>query len=108
MADMPKSIRVGYREYTVEDWPSNQASAGGRWGECDRMNLVIRVRTDLAPSVRAEVLLHEVIHTAYYNAVLQKDDDEERVVETLGNQLTQIWRDNPEFVAFMSASLHGE
>lgn len=107
MAVLPKSIRVGYRSYRVEPWAAREASATSRWGECDRMNLVIRIRDDLVAQVQAEVLMHEVIHAAYSNAALQKDDDEERLVEALGNQLTQVWRDNPDLVAFMSASLAG-
>jgi len=102
---LPKSIRVGYRDYAIESWVPALASAAGRWGECDRMNMVIRIRDDLLPSVTAEVLLHEVIHAAYQMGALDSDDKEERVVEVLGNQLAQVWRDNPEFVVFMSEAL---
>lgn len=102
---LPKSIRVGYRDYAVEGWLPALASANSRLGECDRINLVIRIRDDLKPAVAAEVLLHEVIHAAYHIGALESGDGEERVTETLGNQLAQVWRDNPEFVDFMSESL---
>jgi len=102
--NLPKSIRVGYRDYAVEDWPVALANANARWGECDRLNCVIRVRDDLLPKVKAEVLLHEVLHAAYDMGCCD-NSDEEKLVNILGNQLTQIWRDNPEFVSFMSESL---
>lgn len=103
--DLPKSIRVGYRDYAVEPWSSVVASANGRLGECDRLNLIIRIRSDLNPMVTAEVLLHEVIHACYGNGVLEAEDSEERVTESLANQLAQVWRDNPHFVDFMSVAL---
>ena len=105
MAELPKSIRVGYRDYTVEEWPANLASVSNRWGECDRRNLGIRIQQDLLPAMRAEVLLHEVIHAAYEMGALDEKDGEERIACVLGNQLTQVWRDNPELIAFMSESL---
>lgn len=104
---LPASIRVGYRDYAIEKWMPALASASGRFGECDRLNLVIRVREDLPASITAEVLLHEVIHAAYANGALEAGDGEERVTETLANQLSQVWRDNPDFTDFMSASLRG-
>ena len=105
MPELPKSIRVGYRTYAVEDWPAIQASAAARWGECDPTNLVIRVRVDLAQMIRAEVLLHEVLHAAYDMGRLEPGADEEKTVSVLANQLAQVWRDNPDLVSFLSESL---
>jgi hypothetical protein len=107
MAEMPKSIRIGYRDYAVEHWPTNIATASNRLGECDRMNFVIRVREDMNPQLTAEVLLHEVIHAVWEMGCMgdPPSGDEERCVNILGNQLTQVWRDNPKFIAFMTESL---
>jgi len=105
MADLPKSIRVGYRDYTIEDWPVHKSSGEGKIGSCDRDNAVIKICTAYGPAQSAECLLHEVFHAAYYMGVLDPGDNEERTVSVLGNIMTQVWRDNPEFVAFMSESL---
>jgi hypothetical protein len=104
MAKLPTKLRVGYRDYAVEDWASNLANVSDQLGECDRINCIIRIRTDLIPTVKAEVLMHEVLHAAYHMGSAD-NADEEKLVSILGNQMTQIWRDNPDFVAFMSASL---
>jgi hypothetical protein len=104
--ELPKSVRVGYRDFIVENWESRFAVASGRVGECDKMGGVIRVDTQYGPQRAALTLLHEVIHAIWDTAEMDELDlSEEVVVSVLAAQLTQIWRDNPDFVAFMSASL---
>lgn len=103
MAQMPETIRVGYLDYVVEAWPSSLASTSDRIGECDRQNSIIRIRDDLPPQKTAEVLLHEVLHAAYDMGCIS-GEDEEKIVSIFGHQLTQIWRDNPQFVAFMEST----
>lgn len=105
MADLPKSIRVGFRTFTVEQWDSRKAVAASCYGECDKLNGVIRVDTQFGPEKAANTLLHEVLHACWCIGYLDDEAKEEPVVGTLANQLTQVWRDNPEFVAFMSESL---
>lgn len=102
---LPKSIRVGYRDYAVLDWNAMEASSARRLGEADHHALIIRVRADLPRQVAAEVLLHEILHCCFWSGAIEHRDHEERIVLTLGNQLSQVWRDNPEFVAFMSEAL---
>lgn len=101
----PASIRVGYRTYDIEVWSAMVASAGDRLGECDNLCGTIRIREDL-PMVKAgNTMLHEVMHACWYVASLEDDDKQERIVNTLANQLTQVWRDNPELVAWINARL---
>lgn len=102
MIDLPKSVKVGYRVYPIEDWAPAVAEAAGRDGECHRPQGVIRVRTDFDPQYVAEVLLHEVLHAGYDMGGLKAEDDEERVVTVLTCQIMQIWRDNPDLVEFVS------
>ena len=102
---LPASIRVGYRDYAVEAWPPREASASERYAECDRVNQIIRVRDDLPEQLTAECLLHEVIHAAYDMACIDIGDSEERTVSALGNQLSQVIRDNPDLVAYLQEAL---
>lgn len=101
---MPTTIRVGHLDYRVEDWTPSEAYVNGRFGECDKHHLVIRVRADLPAQRKAEVLLHEVLHAAWEMGDLSDGCAEEKVVTVLANQMTQVWRDNPEFVSFMEGS----
>lgn len=102
---LPGSIRVGYRTYRVEEFEILDATSADKFGECDHIRGLIRVRMDLGPVVIANTLLHEVLHACCEVGGLQDDDKEERVVEVLSNQLTQVWRDNFEWSSWMEAML---
>lgn len=104
MAELPKSVRVGYRTYRVEEWSPAQATAADAFGECDKVNGIIRIRSDLEQALKAEVLSHEIHHAAYFHGQLEPGDSEERVVSVMAVQMTQVRRDNPDWVAFESAS----
>lgn len=64
-----------------------------------------RIRSDIPAVTQAEVLLHEVLHCAFWFGCIEDKDDEERTVSILSNVMAQVWRDNPDFVAFMSKCL---
>lgn len=106
MTDLPKSIRVGYRDYSIELWAANHAMSAGRYGECDKANAVIRIDVSYGAVKAASTLLHEVLHACCDVGQREDEDSEERTVSVLSNQLAQVWRDNPDFVAFMSDSLN--
>ena len=105
---LPSVVRVGFREYLVQQWKPLSATSARRLGECDHLELVIRIREDLAPALQAETLLHEVLHCAFWTGGIEDKDDEERTVSVLSTQLAQIWRDNPKLVAFLSAALDAQ
>lgn len=108
MPELPKTIRVGYRDYTIGEYEPRLAEAEGNAGWHSAFLMEIRVRTDHRPAEVANTLLHETLHAAYKHGALAPGDDEEHVVTVLANQLTQVWRDNPEFVTFMSTCLWSE
>lgn len=99
---LPETLRIGYRDFTVEAWAKPPIEVAG---ECDTNWGAIKVDTQYGPERTAEVLLHEVLHAAYRNGGIEQGDSEERVVTILANQLSQIWRDNLDLVTFMSESL---
>jgi hypothetical protein len=101
----PKSIRIGYRDFAVEDWDTKHASVAGRLGECDRANAVIRIDTSYGPVQSAETLLHEVLHGCFGIAGIDEADSEERTVTHLSAQLAQVFRDNPELLAYLKTAL---
>lgn len=98
---LPKSVRVGCFDYAIEEWDTRLANAAERFGECDRLNNVIRVRTDMPPARVAEVLLHEVLHVIWEVGCCDSGD-EEKVVSILAMVQCQVWRDNPDLIAFMT------
>jgi hypothetical protein len=108
MTALPTSVRVGYADFTVIDWPYMEAISNDADGECHPQTRIIRIRSDLNPGRKACVLLHEILHAAYQMGDLSGGESEEKIVTVLAHQMTQVWRDNPDFVRFMEASLGRE
>ena len=82
--------------------------------ECDGITLhhrgIIEVEKGLPAIEQANTMLHEVMHAVYYvqgmNCIDAKADDvEEKIINSLGNGLTQVFRDNPEFTASVMVRL---
>lgn len=92
--ELPKSVRVGYATYKIEEWPVELANAAARHSECDKLNHIIRVRTDMKACETANSLLHEILH-AIWNVGAIDSGDEEKCVTIFANQLIQIMQDNP-------------
>lgn len=104
---MPQSVRVGPFDYRVQSWPSREASAADRFGECDRFNNVIRVRDDISRQRSAETMIHEILHAVWDTQGLGDNETEERIVTCFGLGLSQVIRDNPDFVAWVQQNLEG-
>jgi hypothetical protein len=105
VSDLPKSIRVGYSDFAVCEMSPLAATGKDVFGECDLTMAEIRIRADIGPQKMANTLLHETLHAAYYIGDLGRDDKQERIVTVLANVMSQVWRDNPELVAFINERL---
>lgn len=101
MSKMPESVKVGYRDFKIEPWPSHEATTYGADGLCDKRNAIIRIRDDLEPQLKAETLIHELKHAAWDMAALGDRATEEAAITSLSRYEAQIWRDNPELVAYI-------
>ncbi|WP_269929964.1 hypothetical protein [Aminobacter sp. HY435] len=103
---MPATVRVGGLDYTIKPWNRMAADNTGAYGMCDRSTLVILIQEGLTPQWEAHVLVHEVLHAAYAAAgmtAIHEHVSEERLVGALSYQLIQVWRDNPDLVAYIEA-----
>lgn len=107
MSKLPAIVRVGGLDYTIKRWNRQAADNAGAFGMCDRATQVILIQDGLPPQLEAHVVLHEVLHAAYSAAgmnAIPEHISEERLVGALTHQLTQVWRDNPDLVAYMEAT----
>ncbi len=95
----PKQLKVGWRTFTLNfKWRPAKDSLGSIHQE----KSVIRVARSLQGIRRAEVTLHELLHSVFHvwsiNQHMGGDDSkEEAVVEALGHALVTTMKDNPEF-----------
>lgn len=95
-------IKVGYRQYRLNEWSANDGMANQCFGKCDTNTAQIFVDFSLPPEKRANTAIHECLHAIWSEWALDDKDDEERIVRALANGLTQILRDNPDFAAFIT------
>lgn len=102
MSALPSSIRIGFAVFAVEpinDLPKKVL------GDIEPDHARIRIDVDRPDQMIAATLLHEVLHGCWYMANLPEQADEEDVVTSVANQLSQVWRDNPELITYLSTAL---
>jgi Zn-dependent peptidase ImmA (M78 family) len=101
--NLPPSLRIGYRDYKVETWPSKTAQTHGANGLCDPINAIIYVNEDRIGYDALDTLLHEILHACFHVADIDAEKDgEERIVTRLATMLVQTWRDNYDLRKFLN------
>ena len=101
---LPSKVKVGHVTYRLTVWPAD-FTPEDRWGECDRVGAVIRIRDNHTGPRGAETVLHEVMHAIYHEADLSAQDGEERMVTRLSSMLATVLHDNPKLLEWISAEL---
>lgn len=64
-------------------------------GKSDYKNAQIFINKDMPFIVQCNTLLHEIMHMCYRNGYLQKEDEEERIIEVLTNILLPVLQQSP-------------
>lgn len=97
----PKHLKIGPHYYKViNDKTGIAADVALVRGSCHTERLTIALDANLPHTVKAQTLLHEVIHACLEGIVLDKDVDE-AVCQALDQTLLSALRDNPELVTFL-------
>lgn len=105
-ATMPKTVRVGAYDYTIEVLTSREAGALGVYGHCAHYDLAIRIADDLHVQHVVNTLVHEIFHAicwVYGSTVVEgnEGESEESFVNQGANGFMQVWRDNPELMLWV-------
>jgi len=107
-APLPKAIRVGAFDFAVEVLKPMTAGALRRFGEFSAMENCIRVDPNADRIKVLDTLLHEINHAVFWAYNIDDKDDEERTVGHMASAWTQIYRDNPDLLRFISESVMPE
>jgi len=101
---LPATIKIGYQDIKVseEDLVDSQG--------CYQAELSkIRIKEGLDGREQLNTVLHEILHAIVYTYGLKKDfktdEEEEKIVNALGNGLTEVLVRNKELVAFIGKSV---
>ena len=105
--ELPKTIKIGWSVYTVGDWPETDARDASRVGEADHAKLRIKICDNMPCTKRAEILLHEILHTLliFFNVDLKEmvkaNEPNEQLTMQMGNGLAMIIADNPDLRRYL-------
>lgn len=113
---IPGTLRIGHARYTVtvsdqvidRENTADHANYAG-FSQASKQHIVLR--EDNPPDFQAETLLHEVLHQCLRVSGCDPDSDakagvtdvEERAVRSMAGALLATMRDNPGFVAYLTA-----
>lgn len=95
---LPKIINIGYQDIKV----SEVDAIDDTQGSYSSSNSQIKIRKDLDEREILNTLLHEALHAICYiyglKAEFDDDDHEEKLINSIGNGLTELFVRNPEVV----------
>jgi len=104
--ERPEKIKIGYREYTLEEWKQTVASANEAQGQFFAKEGVIGYTAEETGVSHANTLIHEMLHAIIYQWNMDLDEKvEELVVSGLANGLTTIFVDNPKLMDFLKEKI---
>lgn len=100
---MPETLRVGPHDYTLGTFDTQVMAQSGNLGHHDYFNLEIKLLDNMRPQLKAEVAVHEAFHALWEASGLRNMErfDEEHAVSVLSKAMLQLWRDNPEWMAWI-------
>ena len=103
---IPDKIKVGYKEYKLEEWKQTVASANEAQGQFFSKEGVIGYVTTEKGVSHANTILHEVMHAIIYQWNIELDEKvEELVVNGLSNGLTTVFVDNPKLMDYFKEKI---
>lgn len=105
MPPMPTTVKIGWRDFAIEEWEHIKANAARRYGEQSDVEGKIRVDISFGHQRAAETLLHEILHAIHNVFDLGKSPDDERIVTVTSNGIATVWRDNPPVMRWISEGL---
>lgn len=102
-----KTLKIGYEDYTIEYWNPTHATTTEAYGEFFAKEKKIGIDGAQTGAALVNTVVHEALHGVCYQLGLQlKDDEEERICNSMANGLTQILKDNPDFVEWIRQNIN--
>ena len=103
---IPDKIKVGYKEYKLEEWKQTVASANEAQGQFFSKEGVIGYVTTEKGVSHANTILHEIMHAIIYQWNIELDEKvEELVVNGLSNGLTTVFVDNTKLMDYFKEKI---
>ena len=106
MPKLPTSVRIAAFDIRIEEMSVAVANDARTFGDFSPRRSLIRIEQEGRPRAHVlDTLLHEITHAIWWSYNIQDDDKEERTVTIMATAWVQIYRDNPDLLAFICASV---
>lgn len=107
---MPKKIKVSYSDYEISEARKEFADQNLFDGLTDFEQQKIKYKADLKPNDVVNTIIHEILHCINFHFGMkhtqaQSSKMEEQFVDCAANGLTTVFRDNPELLTWIKATL---
>lgn len=99
---LPATAVIGHRNYTLAMWPALEARAEEARGIHYNVTHRIKISDDLSSADMGEVMIHELLHACWRGLPC---NDEERIIQTLAENLAQVFADNPAVITWLQEKL---
>ena len=104
--NIPDKIKIGYRDYKLEEWKQTVASANDAHGQFFAKEGVIGYTVEEKGVSHANTIIHECLHAIIYQWNMDLEEKvEELVVSGLANGLTTIFVDNPKLMDYLKLKI---
>ena len=104
--ETPDKIKIGYRNYKLEEWKQTVASANDAHGQFFAKEGVIGYAVEEKGVSHANTIIHECLHAIIYQWNMDLEEKvEELVVSGLANGLTTIFVDNPKLMDYLKLKM---
>ncbi len=104
--ETPSKIKIGYRDYKLEEWKQTVASANDAHGQFFAKEGVIGYTVEEKGVSHANTIIHECLHAIIYQWNMDLEEKvEESVVNGLANGLTTIFVDNPKLMDYFKEKI---
>ena len=94
---MPKSVKVGYFNYTIKENEDLVENLG--LTKLDK--LIIEITPSYPEQIVKETLLHECLHAILKDSFLFNDEIEENLVSMISPQIMMVMKDNPDLKSYL-------
>ena len=103
---IPESIKIGYRDYKLEEWKQTVATANEAQGQFFQKEGIIGYVTTEEGVSHANTIIHEILHAIIYQWNIELGEkEEEHLVSALSNGLTTVLVDNPELINYLKTKI---
>jgi len=103
---IPEKIKIGYRDYKLEEWKQTVASANDAHGQFFAKEGIIGYTVEEKGVSHANTILHELLHGIIYQWDIELGEkEEEHLVNALSNGLTAVFVDNPNLMDYLKLKI---